>query len=157
MEYENKFASRGVGGAGLGLGIAGTALGVLNGGLSNILGGGNCNCNEDHLVNRYELGLQQEIAAKDTRIGLLESNIYTDSKLASLYEAMRAENNSRFERIECQLADQRVFNATNTATLNCISGQVASLLALTKTVIPNTSVCPGWGNVTVAPATTTTA
>ena len=31
MEYENKYASKGVAGAGLGLGIAGTALGLLGG------------------------------------------------------------------------------------------------------------------------------
>ena len=30
MEYENKYASKGVAGSGLGLGIAGTALGLLN-------------------------------------------------------------------------------------------------------------------------------
>lgn len=34
MEYENKYASKGVAGAGLGLGIAGTALGVMAGGLN---------------------------------------------------------------------------------------------------------------------------
>ena len=33
-----EFASKGVGGAGLGLGIAGTALGLANGGLNNLLG-----------------------------------------------------------------------------------------------------------------------
>ena len=32
MEYENKYASKGVAGAGLGLGIAGTALGLMAGG-----------------------------------------------------------------------------------------------------------------------------
>ena len=43
MEMENKYASKGVAGAGLGLGIAGTALGLLmNGnGLGGILGCGN--------------------------------------------------------------------------------------------------------------------
>ena len=155
MEYENKFASKGVGGAGLGLGIAGTALGLMANG--NGLGGlfnanTNCGCNEDHMVNRYELGLQQEIAAKDTRISLLESNIYVDSKIADVYERL----NGRINCIEGQLADQRVYNATNIANYSCLSNQVAALMALTKTVIPNTSICPGWGNVTVAPATTTT-
>jgi hypothetical protein len=153
---EHEYASKGVAGAGLGLGIAGTALGLMAGG--NGLGGlfnvnGNCGCSEDHTVNRYELGLQQELAAKDTRISLLESNIYVDSKIADVYERL----NGRINCIEGQLADQRVFNATNTAVLNCVNSQVASLMALTKTVIPNASICPGWGDVTVAPATTTTA
>ena len=38
MEIENRYASKGVAGAGLGLGIAGTALGVLNGGMADVLG-----------------------------------------------------------------------------------------------------------------------
>jgi hypothetical protein len=154
MEYENKYASKGVAGAGLGLGIAGTALGlgVLNGGIGNIFGGRSA-CSEDHCVNRYEFGLQQEIAAKDARIGLLESNIYTDSKIADVYEKL----NAKIGGVEAQIAAQAVYNATNTATINCISGQVAQLMSLTKLVVPNTSICPGWGDVTVSvtPAPTT--
>ena len=71
-----EFASKGVAGAGLGLGVAGTALGILNGGLGNLLGGWNSGCCSDNMaVNRYELNLNQEIAAKDARIGLLESQV----------------------------------------------------------------------------------
>ena len=141
---EHEYSSNGKGNLGVTLGAIGTGLGVLNGGLGNILGssGGNCGCSENHYVNRYELGLQQEIAAKDTRIGLLESNIYTDSKLASLYEAMRAENNSRFDRIECQINQQNVINAQITANLSCMQNSINVLQGLTKTVIPITSVCP---------------
>lgn len=154
MEFENRYASKGVAGAGLGLGIAGTALGLLNGnGIGGILGGGNnCNCFENQMINRYELGLQQEIAAKDSRIGLLESNIYTDSKIADVYERL----NNKISVVESQICQQNVYNATNTATINCISGQVAQLMSLTKLIVPNSSICPGWGNVTVTPSTTTT-
>ena len=152
MEIENKYASKGVAGAGLGLGIAGTALGVLNGGLGNILGGwgmnGNCGCSENSLVNRYELGLQQEIASKDARIGLLESNIYTDQKLNDLRNYVDAKTAA----INDKLTEQAVFNATSTATIGCMAQQIAALNGLTKLVVPNTSVCPGWGNVTITPA-----
>ena len=159
MEYENKHegASKGVAGAGLGLGIAGTALGIMAGGLGNtgLFGANNARatCSEDHCVNRYELGLQNEIAAKDSKIALLESNIYVDGKIADVYERL----NTKIGILEAQMSDQRVYNATNTAAITCIQGQVAQLASLTKLVIPNTSVCPGWGNVTVTPATTTTA
>lgn len=153
MEMENKYASKGVAGSGLGLGIAGTALGLLNnnGGLGSLLGGNNCGCSEDHYVNRYELGLQQEIAAKDSKISLLESNIYVDSKIADVYERL----NTKIGGLEAQICQQNVYNATNTATINCLSGQIAQLMNLTKIVIPNTNVCPGWGDVTVSvtPAT----
>ena len=155
MEYENHYASKGVAGAGLGLGIAGTALGVMSGGL-NGLGlfngnGRNCGCSEDHYVNRYELGLQQELAAKDSRIGLLESNIYTDSKIADVYERL----NIKIAGLEGQICQQNVYNATNTATISCIQNQIAQLASLTKLVVPNTSVCPGWGDVTVSVTPTT--
>ena len=89
-----EFASKGVAGTGLGLGIAGTALGLLNGG-AGLLGGGwgRGLCSENTPVNRYELELQQELAAKDARIGLLESNIYTDQKLSDVYERLTTKMN----------------------------------------------------------------
>ena len=62
-----EYASKGVAGSGLGLGIAGTALGVLNGGLGNLFtGNGNCGCNEDHWVNRYEAAQSARIAELET-------------------------------------------------------------------------------------------
>jgi hypothetical protein len=153
MEYENKYASKGVGGTGLGLGIAGTALGLMAGGLNGTgLFNANGGCSENHCVNRYELGLQNEIAAKDSKIALLESNIYVDSKIADVYERL----NTKIGGIEAQICQQAVYNATNTAAVNCMNGQIAQLMSLTKLVVPNTSVCPGWGNVTVAPAAAST-
>ena len=172
MEMES-YAKKGVAGTALGLSIGSLGWQALNNGvLGNVLGGNRCydnhgsdavtmiaaasmlgargygECSEDHVVNRYELGLQQELAAKDSKISLLESNIYVDGKIADVYERL----NTKIGVIEHELCDQRVYNATNTAALNCISGQVAQLMALTQLKIPNTSVCPGWGNVTVTPA-----
>lgn len=151
MEYENKYqgASKGVAGAGLGLGIAGTALGVMAGGLNGaggLFGNARAACSEDHFVNRYELGLQNEIAAKDSKIALLESNIYVDSKIADVYERL----NGKIAGLEAQMCDQRVYNATLNGTVTCIQGQIAQLASLTKLVIPNSSVCPGWTTTTTA-------
>lgn len=152
VEVEKEYASKGVAGSALGIAIGAGALSLLNGGnLGGILGGGNNRCHEDHYVNRYEMELQNQLAAKDSRIGLLESNIYTDGKIADVYERL----NTKIASVEAQLCTQAVYNATNTATLNCMQGQIATLMNLTKVVVPNSSICPGWGNVTVAPATTT--
>ena len=154
MEYENKYASKGVAGAGLGLGIAGTALGLLSGnGLGGILGGG-CGCSENHGVNRYELSQSARIAELETEVKLRDANTYTDSKILDLYRYV----DGRFNGVEAQICQQNVYNATNTATINCISGQIAQLMSLTKMVVPNTSICPGWGDVTVSvtPTPTTT-
>ena len=140
MEYENKYASKGVAGSGLGLGIAGTALGLLNGnGLGGLFGNNNnCGCSEDHTVNRYELGLQQEIASRDARIGLLESNIYTDTKIADVYERL----NTKIGVIENQICQQNVYNATLNGAVGCIQAQIAQLQGLTKTIIPSDNICP---------------
>ena len=159
MEY----ASKGVAGSGLGLGIAGTALGLLNGGLGNILGNGwNVNggcCNENTPVNRYELNLTTELAAKDAKIGLLESNIYTDSKITDTYATLNGQINALAAEVrankDAQTAvnmNQAVYNGTNTAAIGCIQNQIAQLFSLTKLVVPNGSVCPGWGDVTITPA-----
>lgn len=153
MEYENhNFASKGVAGTGLGLGIAGTALGVLSGGLGNVGGIFGSKCNNQEYVNKYEATQSARIAELETEVKLRDSNIYTDSKILELYKYV----DGKFGIVENQLCEQRVYNATLNGAVSCIQGQIAALQALTKTVIPNASVCPGWGNVTVTPATTTT-
>lgn len=144
MEMENKYASKGVAGTALGIGIGALGLEVLRGNLGGVLGGGNGCCNEDHVVNRYELSMQQELAAKDSKIALLESNIYVDSKIADVYERL----NGKIAGVEAAINAQAVYNATNTATIGCIQGQVAQLMGLVKVVVPNSSICPGWTTTT---------
>lgn len=152
---EMNYASKGVAGTGLGLGIAGTALGVLAGGLNNTgLFGirSTAGCNEEHFVNRYEAAQSARIAELETEVKLRDSNIYTDNKILELYKYV----DGKFAGVERELCDQKVYNATNIATVNCIAKQVNQLFALTKLVIPNGSVCPGWGDVTVSIETGTT-
>ena len=147
-----EFASKGVAGSGLGLGIAGTALGVLNGGLGNLLGGIGMNANGcNQYINRYEMELENKIVNKDSEIALLKSNIYTDQKIADVYERL----NTKIGGVESAVNTQAVYNATMNGAINCMQGQIAQLYGLTKLVVPNTSVCPGWGNITITPTTTT--
>lgn len=135
-----EFASKGVAGSGLGLGIAGTALGLLNGGLGNILNTGvnNCGCSENMLVNRYELGQENEIAQLKSQIALRDANIYNDQKALELYKYFDGE----IKRIDRTLCEQAVYNATQTGAISCIQGQIAVLQGLTKTIVPITNVCP---------------
>ena len=152
MEIENRYASKGVAGAGLGLGIAGTALGLLQGnGLNGILGGwgnGNCVPSESMPVTRYDAGKDARIAELETEVKLRDANIYTDQKLGALRDYV----DGKFATVNDKLCAQAVHNATNDAVLGCMQGQIAQLMGLTKLVVPNTSVCPGWGNVTITPA-----
>lgn len=141
----NEFASKGVGGAGLGLGIAGTALGLLNNGsFGNLLGGGNCHCG----------GYSRVDAEKDARIAELTSEIkLRDATTFVLEEANKIRNyvDAKFEAVNGQLTSQAVINAQTMANLSCLTQQVNVLNGLTKTVIPIASICP-----TPAVATTTT-
>ena len=132
-----EFASKGVAGSGLGLGIAGTALGVLNGGLGNILGGSLGGCNTNY-INRYEMEMENKILNRDTEIALLKSNIYTDQKIADVYERL----NLKVAGVEAAINTQAVMNATMTSTIGCMQNQISQLQSLTKTIVPITNVCP---------------
>lgn len=148
MEYENKYASKGVAGAGLGLGIAGAALGL---GLFNGNGiglGNNARPCGVPAYTRYDAEKDARIAELETEVKLRDANTYTLGEVGKLRDYME----NRLGVIEREICDQRTYNAVNTATISCIQGQIATLMGLTKTVIPNGSICPGWGNVTVTPA-----
>lgn len=152
MEIE--YTRKGQGALNTVLGAIGTAgaVGLLNGGtFGNLFGGGSTGCSEDHCVNRYEAAQQARIAELETEVKLRDANTYTDAKLNDLRNYI----DIKFAAVNDKLCAQAVHNATNDAVLGCLQGQVTQLMGLTKLVIPNTSVCPGWGNVTVAPATTT--
>ena len=149
---------KGVAGSGLWLGIAGTALGLLNnGGLNGLFGNNRCGCNQQQFVTKQEFDLGQQLAAKDSEIGLLRADKYTDQKLIEVYEKLQAQINALKESQYAINLQQSTLNATQTATISCLQQQVSQLQSLTKLVVPNTSVCPGWGNVTITPAATTTA
>lgn len=142
MEYQNEYASKGVAGTALGLGAGALGVSLLNGGLGNIFGGygwnRNMGCAEEHFVNRYEAEQAAKIANLETEVKLRDANFYALSEIGNLRDYME----KRFDRVEHELCDQKVYNATNTAAIGCIQNQIAVLQGLTKTVIPFTSICP---------------
>lgn len=165
MEYENHYASNSKGNLGVTLGAIGTGLGVLGGGLNGIggiLGNGwgrntvvGC-CESDHFLNRYEADKDSRIAELETEVKLRDANTYTDSKMLELYRYV----DGKFSCVEGQISQQAVYNATNTSYVACLQNQVAQLQALTKVVIPGSSICPEMMpryNTWVAPAATETA
>lgn len=158
MEMETDRNVKGIAVGGLTTGIIGTALGVLNnGGLGNILGGYNARgeCAEDHFVNRYEAAQNARIAELETEVKLRDSNIYTDSKILELYKYV----DGKFGVIDRELCEQHTFNALTNSSLNCLKGDVAQLMSLTKVIVPAENICPAPMpalNSWVAPTTTTT-
>jgi hypothetical protein len=85
---------------------------------NNLLGGGglfnrNCNCNgspADVPVTRYELAMQQELAAKDSKIALLEANTYNDSKTLELYKYIDGKLNDINANLAAQAVRNQAFN-----------------------------------------------
>ena len=49
---------------------------------------------------------------------------------------------NRLRGVEGQLAQQAVYNATNNGLIDCLRNQVAALQGMTKTVIPDSNICP---------------
>ena len=156
--HEN-VASAGVGGAGLGLGIAGTALGLLNsngsGILSGLFGGGSNQANV--LMSDLAREKAERFAEKTG------SEIY--NALFAQYKELAQATTGIDKRVAAlevagplreQLVNQRIDCCCSQAAAGLASLQ-ATVASITKTVIPNSSVCPGWGNVTITPATTTAA
>ena len=74
----------------------------LNGGLGNIFGGGMSNC----YVNRYEMTMAQELAAKDGKIALLEADKYTDEKMVEVYKDLVGQINALAAQIQANKDEQ---------------------------------------------------
>lgn len=111
--YDVKVPSQGqanfntVGAAG-GIGWIAEKTGILNG----FLGGnggwnrGGCASPMDMPVSRYEMSMQQALAAKDSEIMELKANIFTDTKIADVYERL----SNRIGAAEAILAQQAIRN-----------------------------------------------
>lgn len=106
---------------------------------------------ESKPINRYEAGLHQRISTLESEVKLRDANTYTMTKMGELRDYVDA----KFDKVNDRLCAQAEWNAAQTGALTCMQSQIAQLLGLTKLVIPNPSVCPGWGGVTITPAAST--
>ena len=89
---------------------AGNLLGGCGGGLFGNRNG-NCGCSPaDMPVTRYELAMQQEIAAKDSKISLLEANTYNDQKTLELYRYIDGKLNDINANLAAQAVRNQAFN-----------------------------------------------
>lgn len=133
-------------------------LNANGGGLFGGLGGNRAACGE--IVTKSELNYVQEIARKDSEIALLKSEQNTETKIADVYERLITRINADRRDQDAVNAQQAVFNATSTSAVAVLQNQVATLLSLTKMVVPATSVCPqpmplhnSWTAPTATPST----
>lgn len=100
----------------------------------------------DRLLGNWIKPLADEAAANKVKIATLEADIVKNKEIAELQIKLVEERN-RTEHAQMQgamgMIDQR---------LRCVEQKVDAITAIR---VPNTSVCPGWGPVTITPTTPT--
>ena len=117
--------------------VVGGSLGIasfLGLNANNILGGNgilggwgnrNGNCG-DVPVTRYEMAMEQALAAKDSKIALLEANTYNDQKSLELYRYI----DGKFAEIQANLAAQAVTNTSFNSALAATDYKFTQAIAL---------------------------
>ena len=94
---------------------ASNILGGCGGGLFNWGGRNGCSpC--DQPVTRYEMAMEQQLAAKDSRIALLEANTYQDQKSLELYRYIDGKLNDINATLAAQAVTNTSFNSALAAT-----------------------------------------
>lgn len=156
MEY----ASKSVGTAGLTTGIIGTALGAASSGILPILGGnyrGAMGANYAEPVSRETFDLALKLSASESANALLSAELNTEKKMVEVFNKLNDKINGVVSEQAAINSAQAVTNCATTSALAVAQNNIAQLMSLTKIVIPNGNVCPGWGEATVsvAPATAT--
>ena len=166
MQIETSKGTQNVAGGGTtALGVIGTTLGgiALAGGnagglLGNIFGGAQGNATSALMSEIAQLKAEKYTDEKSLedrdRIAALNDKVIgyvidIDKRLSTVEATGPLREQMLYQKIEC------CCNSANTA----ISALAQTVANITKTVVPNSSVCPGWGNVTITPAAapTTTA
>lgn len=130
MQIEKK--PSGTAKAGLTTGIIGTSLGALNlmGNAGSLLGGVlggrtacvanvgcGCGCSEDHLVDRYTLGLVQENAKLKTDVALRDATEFTQQQQLEMYKYV----DGRMRDIERQICAQEVVNQKTADSIQIVN------------------------------------
>ena len=92
------------------LGMGGGCGGGL---LGNLFGNNGCN-------NRFEMAMMNELAAKDSRIALLEANIYGNQKLLEVYKYFDGE----LKDVRNEIARQAVVNEATRGSLIAVQSNI---------------------------------
>ena len=132
--YDVKVPSQGqvtynsvAGSAGLAAFLGLNAGNILGNGCGGGLFGNRSGCSPcDQPVTRYEMAMQQELAAKDSKIALLEANTYQDQKSLELYRYI----DGKLNEINAALAAQAVTNTAFNSALQATDYKFSQAVAL---------------------------
>lgn len=143
------------------------AIGGYIGGISALLGGLgglNVGCQGNDYVSKETFEMQTKLTEAEKNNAILSADLASEKKMVEVYNATTDKINSVREELSGRILDlerQVASNAAAQGVINCgvqssiavANSQIAQLMSLTMLKIPNTSVCPGWGEVKVAPVT----
>ena len=151
-----------------GLAIGGITKGIIGtvGALANRGFAGGPNGNGGEFVTKDELKMIYDLSAKDSEIALLKSENDSEKKMVEVYTAMDKKANDIRAEFQAYKDTQNIINANQGITNANVAAAVAAnntsitevnnlLKQVIKPVIPNSSVCPGWGGVTITPTAAT--
>lgn len=96
----------------------------------------------------FDLALRLTNSERDNAI--LTAELNTEKKMVEVYNALNDKINAAVANQTAINSAQAVTNCAVTSQLAVLNNNVATLMGLTKTVIPNGNVCPGWGDVKVS-------
>ncbi|MCQ2513121.1 MAG: hypothetical protein MJ092_07050 [Lachnospiraceae bacterium] len=160
--YGRGFGGYGMGDYGAGYAAART-MDTMAGmaGMAGMAAGANMNrCSENTPATRYDLEYIQKLMTKDQEIAILKSEQNTEIKIAEVYERVMKRVNEDRDHQQAWNAQQMVNNANMSGAIarnaENINDLKESCKAITRLVVPNSAICPGWGQVTVTPQPTGT-
>lgn len=171
MEVQHEYGSKAATNTAVTLGAIGTGLGVLNGAANGGTGG--------FLGNLFgNNGQANQVSALMSENAMLKAQKYTDEQVAELYRAKVRDDkelavfasniDKRVAALETaaplreQILDGKIALVAQSADCCCkaantaIANLQATVNTITKLVVPNSAICPGWGGVTITPATSST-
>ena len=122
--------------------------------------------NGGEFVTKDEHKMMYDLSAKDSEIALLKSQNDSEKKMVEVYTTIDRKANDIRAEFQAYKDTQNIINANQGVTNANVAAAVAAnntsitevnnlLKQVIKPVIPNSSVCPGWGGVTITPTAAT--
>lgn len=148
------------------LGIIGTVLGGVAVAAQGVLGVGGVGAprtatgsgsTADDPVSKESFDLALRLSKSERDVAILTAELSSEKKMTEVFNAL----NDKINRV---VSDQTAINSAQAVTNCAVTSQLAvmqnnltQIMGLTKLVVPNGSICPGWGDATVTVSTSTAA
>lgn len=143
------------------LGIIGTVLGGVAVAAQGVLGTGGIAAPRtatgtgSDAVSKETFDLALRLSNSERDNAILTAELNTEKKMVEVYNALNDKINSVVADQSAVNSAQAVTNCAVTSQLAVMQNNLAQVMGLTKLVVPNGSICPGWGDATVTVSTST--